>query len=667
MKQICIKSLLWIITLIFPKFTFAQVQSIAEYGNVTIEELKQQKYEIDTTTDAVILHQSCYVYFNYIENIGYTIEEEFFVRKKILKPSAFNLGILKIPIFKENYLNAQTLNDFRGTTYWIEDNEISKKELIPNDIFEEKMSSNQFENKITFPNITEGCIIEYSYRISTPIKVKLKPTKWYFQNEKPILWSQYDITIPFYYDYKMIIGGDLPVVQKPAISEFITFKNRVLNTQGMHYSFSVTNAPAFKKEPFISSSEDYISKIDFELLNTTSGNLFYEKSLNYLTDWDKLDKILNVKENFGSQLKKNKYSKDIAKRFEEISNPLERLKKAYYFMQKEIATKKSPLQIYSDDVKTIFENKIGTHSEQNLLFVNVLRTMGYNANPVILSTRENGKIIQDYALLDRFNYTICRVELNNEIFNLDVSDKSLKMGMLPFECLNETGREIKKNEGQFVDLTPKEKFKKYEVVEASIDLNKKKYIGKFEENNLGYLAYNKRKELKSMGEKDFTKSYHQLFFDFSLKNLKLKNLDNPEELQIIQFEFESKDDILDEDIFYFNPMIGGKITENPFKQPDRMYYLDLGYATDLTYKLVLNIPKEIEIISIPKSLNVSVAENNGIFLFSCLYNDQTNQIDLVSKITLKKPKYNVAEYFELKELFNQIVQKHQEQIVFRKK
>ena len=63
------------------------------------------------------------------------------------------------------------------------------------------------------------------------------------------------------------------------------------------------NVPAFNSEEFISSINDYIIKIDFQLskIHTTSG-----VSIDVITTWEELSKELLTHQDFGKYINKSK-------------------------------------------------------------------------------------------------------------------------------------------------------------------------------------------------------------------------------------------------------------------------------------------------------------------------------------------------------------------------
>jgi hypothetical protein len=50
-------------------------------------------------------------------------------------------------------------------------------------------------------------------------------------------------------------------------------------------------------------------------------------------------------------------------------------------------------------LKGVFNRKTGSGTELNLLLISLLRQVGIEANPVVISTREHGRIWKDYPMI----------------------------------------------------------------------------------------------------------------------------------------------------------------------------------------------------------------------------------------------------------------------------
>ena len=101
----------------------------------------------------------------------------------------------------------------------------------------------------------------------------------------------------------------------------------------------------------------------------------------------------------------------------------------------------------------VFKNKTGGASDINHILINLLRDAGIQADPVALSTRENGQLIPSFPSISKLNYIITRVTINGKQILLDATDPELTAGMLPVRCapMDRVSLWMQRN-GPWVDL-----------------------------------------------------------------------------------------------------------------------------------------------------------------------------------------------------------------------
>ena len=59
--------------------------------------------------------------------------------------------------------------------------------------------------KFTLPNVKEGSIIEYEYKVSSEYVNHVTP--WHFQDEIPTLWSEFTFSAPQFFTYSFLKNG----------------------------------------------------------------------------------------------------------------------------------------------------------------------------------------------------------------------------------------------------------------------------------------------------------------------------------------------------------------------------------------------------------------------------------------------------------------------------
>ena len=111
-------------------------------------------------------------------------------------------------------------------------------------------------------------------------------------------------------------------------------------------------------------------------------------------------------------------------------------------------------------------------------------------------------------------------------------------------------------------------------------------------------------------------------------------------------------------------MVTGRFNENPFKSESRAYPVDYPYPSNETYMLTLNIPEGYAVDELPEDMVIALPEQAGRYTFTT--KQRGNTIQLTSRLKIGKMKFYAQEYPHLRQFFNMIVTKEQEQIVLKK-
>ena len=107
------------------------------------------------------------------------------------------------------------------------------------------------------------------------------------------------------------------------------------------------------------------------------------------------------------------------------------------------------------------------------------------------------------------------------------------------------------------------------------------------------------------------------------------------------------------------------ITKNPFTSQTRNYPVDYGNPSELFFQLMITIPEGYKVDELPKNTGLTLPNGGGRFLSSATV--VGDKVNIVNNLVLLKAVYNYAEYHYLREMYAQMMQFHQSQIVFKKK
>ena len=650
----------------------AQDKTPVKFGKLSAEDFKTSAYNIDSNATAIVIADvgSSEIVGN---NKGwFSLEYKRFKRMHILKKGGYELADVEIPLYT-NGNDEEVLDNLKAYTYNLENGKVVETKLdVKNSVFKDKLSKNHVIKKFTFPAIKEGSIIEFEYKITSDFLFNLQP--WEFQGSYPRLWSQYEVSIPEFLNYVFLSQGlqyDLTKTQSTRTVDFHVSDSRTTAGASERIRFPANvaahkmimrNVPALKEENFTTTLDNHIAKIEFQLAE-------YRQPLAYrsvMGNWFDVSQTLLKDEDFGLQLNKdNSWMNDELKlALKNAASEREKAKNIYKYVQTNF-TCTNYNRIYADQqLRNILKDKKGSEAEINLLLVAMLRKSGLQADPVILSTRSHGYTNPIYPMMERFNYVVCRAKVNDQVVYLDASRPRLGFGVLHWECYNGQARIIN-SEASAVDLVSDSLAEKKFTYLMLFAGEKGGIIGSMQQTPGYYESYALRDRIKEKGMDELFKDIKKDFgVEVEITDPKIDSLELFDES--IQISYGVKVDLGKEDVIYLNPMFGERYKENPFKSAQRAYPVEMPYTLNETYVLTLDVPEGYEVDELPKSTRVNFDET-GASSFEYLIGNSGGKISLRSRIKLTRSYFLPEEYEILREFFNLVVSKQNEQIVFKKK
>jgi hypothetical protein len=665
------KLLLTLSFMAFPAFLLAQEKSKIKFGNVKPEDFQTKVYAVDSSAEAVIIAD-----IGSTELIGnnkgtFSLLFKNYRRAHILTKNGYDAANVEIYLYNDGD-DEEDLENLKAVTYNLENGKVVETKLdVKTAVFKDKLDKNNFVKKFTFPNIKEGSIIEYEYRVKSDFIRNLQP--WSFQGEFPRLWSEYNVAMPEFYNYVTLTQGYHPYAisdQKKRRDNFNMTDTRGtgaserdnFTAEVTDYRWVMKDVPALKLENYTSTLRNHISRIEFQLQSIRDP--FVYKSM--MNSWPSVSKMLLESEYFGLQLSKDNgwLNEIMAEAIKNASTPLDKAKNIYAWVKTNY-TCTDYNQLYLDQpLRNRAKARSGGVADINLLLIAMLRKADVKANPIILSTRSHGLTYAAYPILSRFNYTICQVEIDGKQYYLDASRPMLGFGRLGTECYNGHARVVDEN-CFAIELSPETLSETKNTTVFIINDEKGKIVGSTQQVPGYFESYRYRNSVKEKGKEQLLKDLQKGFGpEITMSNERIDSLDNYEEPLGIFYEFEMKD--WEEDIVYLNPMFGEGFKENPFKSAQRFYPVEMPYTMDQIFSLQFEVPNGYVVDELPKQTIVKFNEQEDA-MFEYRISQSGNSISLRSRVRVKRAWFDPEEYETLREFFNLIVKKHNEQIVFKKK
>ena len=84
--------------------------------------------------------------------------------------------------------------------------------------------------------------------------------------------------------------------------------------------------------------------------------------------------------------------------------------------------------ICNEGLREAYKTGVGNVAEINLILTSMLKYAGFDANPILISTRSNG--IAFYPSITAFNYVLSSVNLSGEILLLDATEINSDINIL---------------------------------------------------------------------------------------------------------------------------------------------------------------------------------------------------------------------------------------------
>lgn len=650
-----------------------------KYGKVSKTELQEKIHPLDSSANAAVLYRNEDISFVYTDSDGFMQEREVHERIKIYTKEGFDWATKKIYLYEGGGGKTEKLRNLKGYTYNIVDGKVSKDKLKKDGIFEEDYNEFTEINTITMPNIKEGCVIEYTYKIISPFIVI---DDIILQYDIPINKFDLRVATPEYYAYNRQFNtkasyvpniensvskssGSYSSSSQSGTSKISASKN--YSKGSFEYKVntmkaSETNIPALKREPFISSISNYRSKLSMELsaiLNSYGG---IEKS--FSSNWEKVSKSIYDNPNFGDQITRTGFFKDdIASMVSGINDDFQKS----FVLQNYVKSKVKWNGLYGfrtyKGTRTAYKEGEGNVADINLLLIAMLKSQGINANPVLVSTRNHG--IPLFPTQKGFNYVICIVQSGDNYILLDASEPYSMVNVLPERTLNWKGRVVMDNGSSgWVSLRPNTQ--SVESTSLNIKINDDfSASGKVRKSVTSHLAMRYRSRFAKRNTEDHIKAIEEGKGDIEISELNFENANDITQPVKLSYNYELSDGI--DDIggkLYFSPLLFLTTKESPFKLDERKYPIDFAFPYEDKFLVNIMLPEGYKVEALPKSEAFEFKE--GAAKFSYIAKENGNFLQLSISFNLKASLIDPADYAVFKDFFEKIVEKQAEQIVLTK-
>lgn len=603
---------LLILILLAWNYTVAQP---AEFGEITPADFGTTA--LDDESSSVILFD----YGKYSFNDFPTMERH--IRVKILSKEAFTTWS-KFTVDRD-YLVSVT--KIKAATHTLTDGkvltEVTEKENILKPEDKESLS-------ILPRNITVGCIIEFSYKIR--YEEGLIPN-WRIQYHIPVLWSEFLFDSPAELTY-VIKGNIKPNIYEPKY-------------RGRFVRWVFKNVHAFKDEPFMPHSTNFLQRIDF---------------YNPGEDWRMLAQNYHRRYfHRHGRFHNPALKQDLREAIGDLTDKKEQLQAICTFM-KRTYTWNLLYSKTSYQISDIVGKRKGDTGDLHTILFKMLELAGFEPWHVLASSRQHGIVMKSVVSEAQFNTLLTYVELDGEPFILDVTDPLLPFNAVPLALINTDALAINSTGSKWIRILPSLPMKIHQ--NARLEMIDDEFKGKIIVTSHGYHANILRKEGKDLDQN----------WDFALPlvgpnkadSTKTQNL-NELKLPVINTHHVSLTHGLMEtdSLAYVNPFVYLIDYKNPFGSDEkRKFHTDLLLPGELQYVLNMPVPNGYKVESMPENQTISMPDNS----MSCSFRFLSDSRNVVASYQwiIRKTWFEPNEYDALRKFYDSVTAMQNATIVLSK-
>ncbi len=500
---------------------------------------------------------------------------------------------------------------------------------------------------ISFPEITQGCVIEYKYKIHRNQLINDKDfvLSYQLQESEPIMRAEFRLVVPLdktlHYKLLNLDYNKSQLKLEPLIEE---------SSGHREYLWEFRDIPAIIPEANMPSN----SKINPIILIST-----FDSWQEVYTWWWSLarDKI-QADDAIRQKVKELTHDKQ---------SIVDKARAIYNFCAEDIryvAVEYGQAGYEPHKAADIFSNKYGDCKDQAMLLITMLREIGLEAYPVLIGTDDYLNLEEDFPSVS-FNHCIAALRMAGELVFLDPTCSSCSFGNLPAAdqdrrvlVFSDTGYEIK--------LTPLYSYQNNRLRHVlKMHINADETIrAEKEVHSYGLYDASQRFWLKYSSDEEISESLKQAIQGVSpaavLLHYDIHNLDNLDKNIILSYSFAGREYWSRAGDLRIFPQLALLDTSIVAKQV-RRYPLDLGLPSSNETELEVTLPSRFKLEHLPSNFQKKSPWLN----LSVEYRFRQNRFYFRQVTRIKKRYISLEEYPVFKKLLEDILSRIRERVVFR--
>lgn len=625
------------------------------FGKVSADELRMTSYDKDSDADAVYLNEESSLYYQIGNDI--LITRDYRARIKILKPEGTDQADVSLS-YIDNYNIRETVTGIDAAAYNLVDGKVVKTPLKKQYVFTEQIDENRKLIKFSIPEVREGTVIEYKYRISSK-NITYIPS-FRFQHDIPVMRSHMEAAIPEFFRFNISMRGYVQInVNENTSTSTLGSGPNSLSYNIRNITTDATDIPALKREEYVWSLNDFRSTLDFEL----SQIAFPQSPVkNYTTTWEDVNEALR-KSTFDTHCRiGNPYKEEVAAIKAAEGTPEEKIRQVLRLVQSKMKWNEE-YRLFSKGPRAAANKGTGSSADINFVLMAGLKDAGFEAVPVLLSPRHMGRLSYTHPTIDGINAFIVRVALGGGNYAyLDGTRPNSSLNLLPTALLVDRARIYGVNDGTgWCDLT--NLVRNTSVINMILKLNEDNTLtGTFiqQDANQAALAVSTAyTDAKSQEEyvESLEKEHGIQIEDFDIEGVGTN-------MVVQKYQATVQPSATDEFV-YINATIVPFMSTNKLNAQSRTLPIEFPLSIAYSIRCTLELPEGYAVEELPKNINISAYEDGA----SCRYirNSSGQYVQFNFQFVLKRILYLPAEFEDLNTFYGMVADLSNSQLVIRKK
>ncbi|MFX0140519.1 MAG: DUF3857 domain-containing protein, partial [Candidatus Hodarchaeota archaeon] len=347
-----------------------------------------------------------------------------------------------------------------------------------------------------------------------------------------------------------------------------------------------------------------------------------------------------------------------------LSEPVDKMRIIYDYIRTTIIWDSTGGIVTGEDLDDVFKKQRGGGPEIALMLTAMLRFAGLDAFPVLISTRNNGKIFKKYPLANQFNHVLTYVIIAEREYLIDATDPLRPYDLLPIHALNHLGRLIDKNMHTWIYISSPGQYKTKTTVSATLS-DSGKIAGHFENIDEGYSSFFHRDTLQNKIEADYIKDRWFVGHEGArIDSFSVTNTDSIYQPLCTKVYFKITDRAQTfHDYIVFNPTLFGGIGGHSLKQKNRQLPVDFAIGENDSLTIELTFPEDYMIYEQPVDYIIQLPYKAGEVRRKI--STIGNKLLIQRVLFLRKTVFQPEEYNTIKEFYDNIVNVDTDYIVLK--